>query len=53
MYKTFNALLTIFWLLDIFNFPFMEMFDAVYPINTALWILIWILIPSAETVMNK
>ena len=35
-------LLIIFWLLDIFNFSFMTMFDTTYPINTGAWCFIWI-----------
>lgn len=50
MYKLFYAALTIFWILDIMNLPFMEMFDTIYPINSAVWLLIWILLPSTAVV---
>lgn len=49
MYKFFYALLTIFWILDICDFSFMEIFDTTYPINTGFWFLIWMLIPAAST----
>lgn len=48
MYKLFYFALTVFWIFDIINIPFMEMFDAVYPVNTFAWLLIWIFIPSYE-----
>lgn len=34
--------ITIFWILDICNMPFMEMFDTTYPLNTLFWCLIWL-----------
>lgn len=46
MYRIFYSLLTIFWILDILNFPFMEMFDTTYPINGAFWFLIWMFLPA-------
>lgn len=42
----FNALVIIFWILDILNLEFMEMFDTTYPINTLFWILYFLLVPS-------
>jgi len=52
MYKIFYSCLTIFWILDIINVPFMQIFDTKYPINTLAWILIWIFIPSTEKVVK-
>ena len=34
--------ITVFWILDICNMPFMEMFDTTYPLNALFWFLIWI-----------
>lgn len=31
--------LTAFWILDICNLPFMEMFDTTYPVNGVVWFL--------------
>ncbi len=31
--------ITLFWICDILNMPFMEMFDTTYPLNTLFWIL--------------
>lgn len=42
----FNALVIIFWILDILNLGFMEMFDTTYPLNTLFWILYFLLVPS-------
>lgn len=53
MYKLFYAALTIFWILDIVNFPFMEMFDTTYPINGLVWFLVWIFVPSTSVVYEK
>ena len=53
MYKIFNAILTIVWVLDILNVPCMEVLDITIPINTLGWFLIWIFIPSAETMTHN
>ena len=53
MYKLFYATLTIFWILDIMDFSFMEMFDTTYPINGLAWFLIWIFLPSTSVVYNN
>ena len=36
----FNALAIIFWILDILNLGFMEMFDTTYPLNTLFWVVL-------------
>jgi hypothetical protein len=28
----------IFWLMDVMNLPFMEMFDTTYPLNEEFWV---------------
>lgn len=53
MYKVFYAALTIFWVLDVCNMPFMQMFDTTYPINELFWILVWILLPSTSVVVKN
>lgn len=35
-----RSFIMIFWICDILNMPFMEIFDTTYPFNTAFWILI-------------
>lgn len=50
MYKIFYTCLTIFWLFDIINLPFMQMFDTTYPINGWAWLLIGVIVPSANTI---
>lgn len=42
MFRIFRTIIEIFWILDILNMPFMEMFDTTYPINGVAWFLIWI-----------
>lgn len=53
MYKIFNSILTIFWILDILDMPFMQMFDTTYPINGWAWFLIWLFIPSTTEAIDK
>jgi len=36
--------ITIFWIMDICNLPFMEMFDTTYPLNEMFWLLIYIFV---------
>lgn len=37
-------LIGLFWIADIMNLPFMEMFDTVYALNGLFWFLGWMLI---------
>ena len=39
-----NTLIKIIWLLDILNIPGMEFLDTTLPINTIVWLLIWIFV---------
>lgn len=34
-----------FWLLDVFDFSFMEIFDTLIPINGLAWLVIWAPLP--------
>lgn len=44
MINLLKFLILIFWILDITNMPFMEMFDTIYPMNGLFWWLIWIFV---------
>lgn len=46
MYKVFYSAVMIFWILDILNFPFMQMFDTTYPMNELAWFLILLFLPE-------
>lgn len=48
MYQIFYACLTIIWILDILDLPFMDFMDTTIPVNTLAWILIWYLIPRCK-----
>ena len=48
MYKMFNALLGIIWVMDILDFPCVEFLDTTCPINFWAWILIFLIIPNAN-----
>lgn len=37
-------LIGLFWIADIMNLPFMEMFDTTYPLNGVFWALGWLFI---------
>lgn len=41
MVQLIKVLILIFWILDITDMPFMQMFDTTYPMNTLFWWLIW------------
>lgn len=36
-------LIFIFWICDILNLPFMEIFDTTYPLNELFWFLVFVL----------
>ena len=40
MFKTFKTIIEIFWILDICDAPFMEMFDTTYPLNGLFWVIV-------------
>lgn len=44
MVNLIKLLILIFWILDITDMPFMEIFDTIYPMNGAFWWLIWIFV---------
>ena len=51
MYKTFISILSIFWLFDVMNMPFMQIFDTDYPVNGWVWfaiVLVLILVSGVE-----
>lgn len=45
--------ITIFWILDICNMPFMEMFDTTYPLNGLFWFLVWLLCGGSISITSK
>ena len=47
-----KLVLILLWVLDITNIPFMEMFDTTYPINTLVWLLIWIFVIGFKIKIN-
>lgn len=53
MYKVLYALIHIFWILDVLNMPFMEMFDTTYPINGWAWLLIFVVaLPTTKHIVS-
>ena len=41
MVQLIKVMILIFWILDITDMSFMEMFDTTYPMNALFWWLIW------------
>lgn len=35
-----RELIVIFWIMDVLNLPFMEIFDTTYPLNDVFWFLV-------------
>lgn len=48
-----SNLITIFWLLDVMNFQFMEMFDTTYPLNSLFWFFALILTANYDSVQKQ
>ena len=46
-------LISLFWLADIMNLPFMAIFDTTYPLNGVFWFLGWILIATNNAYVKK
>lgn len=48
-------LIVAFWVADMINLPFMEMFDTTYPVNTLFWFLFFLFTSGTKTirVLNK
>lgn len=49
MNSIFNKLIIAFWIADLMNMPFMEMFDTTYPLNSLFYFCVfslWLLLPS-------
>lgn len=36
-----KSIITVFWIMDILNLPFMEIFDTTYPLNGLFWFLMF------------
>lgn len=43
----------VFWIMDILDMPFMEIFDTKYPLNTLFWILVFVLCGGVEITVKK
>ena len=57
MNAIFNKLITVFWIADVMNMPFMEMFDTTYPFNGWFYFCVfflWGFIPTyVETIVKR
>ena len=42
----------VFWIMDILNMPFMEMFDTTYPLNGWFWTLVFIFVGGLNLRIN-
>ena len=51
MNAIFNKIITAFWIFDIMNLPFMDMFDTTYPINFWEYFILlslWLFLPAVK-----
>ena len=48
-----EIIVTMFWIADIMNLPFMEMFDTTYPLNGWFWFLVLLLAIPKNINVNK
>lgn len=48
-----RCVIIVFWILDICNMPFMEIFDTTYPLNGLFWFLIFIFLGGGVSGTNK
>lgn len=46
-------LIGLFWIADVMNLPFMEMFDTVYELNELFWFWGWLLIMAINSDRRK
>ena len=56
MNKIFNKLIVAFWVADIMNLPFMEMFDTDYPLNFWFYFVVfflWYFLPFLSAEVDK
>ena len=53
MYKTFISILSIFWLFDVMNMPFMQIFDTDYPVNGWVWFAVVLVLIMVSGVIEE
>lgn len=53
LYWLTHFVILVFWLMDIMNMPFMEVFDTTYPLNGLFWFLMPIVNESSKMLCGK
>ena len=56
MFRTFKTMVELFWIMDILDLPFMEMFDTTYPLNGLFWFctfIVFIIEEAFELSQNR
>lgn len=53
LYWLTHFVVMLFWLMDVMNMPFMEMFDTTYPLNGLFWFLVPILNETAKALCGQ
>lgn len=53
MYKTFCSIIAIFWVFDVMDMPFMQIFDTNYPINGWAWFVIILVLFTVSGLGNS
>ena len=53
MFRALKTAIEIFWVADIINLPFMEIFDTAYPLNGWFWTITLVILAIEESFENK
>lgn len=48
MFRIFKIMVELFWIMDVLDMPFMEMFDTTYPLNGLFWFFAMIMLGVEE-----
>ena len=53
MFRALKTSIELFWIADIINLPFMEIFDTTYPLNGWVWTITLVILAVEESFENK
>lgn len=53
MFRALKTAIELFWVADIINLPFMEIFDTTYPLNGWFWTIAIVVLAIEESFENK
>ena len=53
MFRALKTVIELFWIADIINLPFMEIFDTTYTLNGWFWTITLVILAVEESFENK